>query len=110
MRGVYTRSMCAGTICREIATATLNSLEAAIRLLRTQAPGMKKEGYDSDDIIDTGSEGASYSGKKNSVSSLIDDILFKIRFLKNGVQTVDHAAEIMQEVDLLDKTLRVSSG
>lgn len=88
----------------------MNYLEAAVRLLQTKSVRVNEAGDETDDMVDTGSERASSSGNKNSVGGIVDGILFKIRYLKNDVQPVDRAAKLMQEVELLEKTLRISTG
>lgn len=65
---------------------------------------------DTVDMIDSASDGISATSGKNRIVSIIRDIIFKIRYMKQDVQTVERAAELMEEVGLLDKTLRVSNG
>lgn len=107
-RQIYTRSLYAGTICREIATAALNTLEGTIRLLQVQIDKAQHTPIDTkDDLV---MDGISSNSGKTSLSSLASDMLVKVRYLKHDVQTVERAAELMEEVGLLDKTLRVSTG
>lgn len=58
-------------------------------------------------MVDSDGEGISANSGKGALQHLVDDILFKIRYLRRDVQTVERAADLMEEVGMLYKTLRV---
>lgn len=58
-------------------------------------------------MTDAASDGISLNRCSSSIESLVKDLLFKTRYLRRDLQTVERAAQPMEEVSLLDKTLRV---
>lgn len=109
-RRLYTRTLYVGTICREIATACLDTLEGTIRILQSYFWCKATRSEDSRAMTDVGSEAGTSSGGRPSIATALSDILLKTRYLKKDVQTVERAAELMEEVCILDKTLQVSMG
>lgn len=111
-RRLYTRTLYSGTLCREIATAALQKLEATIRIVQTIAVNMCTAPERRNDDMDIGSasDGISTNSATSTLGALVSRVLFKTRYLKKGVQTVERAAELMEEVGFLDNYFRVATG
>lgn len=109
-RRSYTRSLYAGRVCREIGTAALQTLEATIRIFQAVASKIGHRCSDEDDRMDTAKDGVSENSGSSTLSALVSAVLFKTRYLRKDVQTVDRAAELMEDVRLLDNSLRVVTG
>lgn len=110
-RWLYTRTLYSGTICREIATAALETLAATIRIAQTIASKVfTSSGVQEEKMDITTSDAVSANSGKSSVATLIYNVLLKTRYLKNDVQIVERAAQLMEEIGLLDNSLRVATG
>lgn len=110
MRRLYTRSLYAGTICREIASIAFDTLEAVIRIVQAQIPLLNRLSVDNDSMMDGVSEGLSSNSAQPSIGDLVKRKLFKTRYLRTDIQTVERSAEMMEDAGLFDSTLSVVTG
>lgn len=107
-RTLYTRTVYASTICREVAASALATLEGAMRLLQLVEVNFRKAADTGEDATDGISEGASAMDSKSATT--ISDLLLKTRYLKADVQNMDQAAELMDKVRLLDTSMWIATG
>lgn len=54
--------------------------------------------------------GLSMNSDNGSVHKLADEVFFKARYLQSDFQALERSAELMEDVGLLDKTIRLASG
>lgn len=95
-----------------IGTAALETPEATIRLVQSVLSKMNRatSGDDNVDGMDIAKDGVSDNSGTSSLGALVSSVLLKTRYLRKDVQTVDRAAELMEEVGLLNNSLRVATG
>lgn len=61
-------------------------------------------------MTDVVADGISAKMLTASIQDMASHILFKVRYLKRDVQTVNRAAQLMEKVSMLDKFFRVNTG
>lgn len=108
-RVLYTRTVYASTICREVASSALNALECTMRPLQSINGRVKDTGSTYDDMTD----GISVNNSNSGTEAVLKDILFKTRYLQTDMHkllNMDQAAKLMDDVRLLDTSLRVAAG
>lgn len=109
-RQLYTRTVYYCTICREVAGSAIKTLEGTMRLLQTILANSDMERSGCDDMTDGASGGINTNNYKSGTEEVLRDLLFKTRCLKSDVDNMDQAAQLMDDVRLLDTSLRVSTG
>lgn len=94
----YKRIVYADTLCKEITTASIQTLELNVRVLHVFAITTEKMAgkFDRED--------------EHALSKLLESVIFKAKFLRREVDDMDRMVEVLESVGILDQALHLCTS